>query len=99
MGRDRKPIENTDKPSGQLGQFLTAELERRGWSVEDFQKAMSVQKLDKSDDTIRTWLAGTNSPRLVELANIAAALGYKDWLAMLSACQKRLPANPKRIRK
>ena len=99
MGRDRKPIENTDKPSGQLGLFLTAELDRLGWTVDEFRTKLAAKKLAKSDDTIRTWLAGTNSPRITELANIAAALGYKNWLAMLSECQKRLPAIPKSFRK
>lgn len=99
MGRDRKPIENTDKPSGQLGLFLTAELDRLGWSVDEFRAKLAAKKLDKTDDTIRNWLAGTNSPRIPELAPIASALGYKNWVAMVSAIPQRVTANPKTSRK
>lgn len=99
VGRDRRPIQDPDKPAGQFGAFLDAELVRRGWSVDEFQKKLAAKKLDKTDDTIRNWLTGSNSPRIPELANIAAALGYDDWLAMLTACRKQLTASPKRIRK
>lgn len=91
MGKKRGATKNTDKPHGQFGWFLNSELERLDLSVAEFRLKLAGVELEKDHDTILTWLAGTNSPRMPELAHIARALGYKTWLDMLAELSKRLP--------
>lgn len=91
MGKKRGPTKNTDKPHGQFGLFLASELERHEWSVEEFRKKLASASLEKDGDTIRTWLNGSNGPRLSEMGEIATALGYKSWLDMVAAVFPTLP--------
>lgn len=76
-------------PGNELARFLTAELERRQLSGKDFYEALRAHGFTKTSlGTIYFWLDGTSTPRLNDLAIIASALGYKDWLALTAAVAK-----------
>jgi hypothetical protein len=76
-------------PIGDLAQYLDHELERRAWSAKTLWTEMQSHGFERGDDdTISKWLQGDSAPRLNDLAYLAKALGYKDWLAMMAAVHR-----------
>ena len=73
-------------PGHDLARFLDAELTKREWSANDLFKALQAQGFSKkNDDTVYKWVKGQSTPRLNDLATLAATLGYRDWFALIAA--------------
>lgn len=78
-------------PGHDLATYLDAELTRRNWSANDLFKALQEHGFTKKDDdTVYKWVKGQSTPRFNDLAPLAAALGLKDWFALVAAIKRHV---------
>lgn len=85
--RERKILEKT--PSNDVAQFLSSELDRRGWDVSEFCERLKAAGWKKNSvKTVYAWRSGTNQIPLDDLQFIALALGYGDWLGLAAAVKR-----------
>ena len=81
-------------PGYDLAAFLHAKLQSREWSANDLFKAMREHGFSKTDDdTVYKWVKGQSTPRLNDMHQLALALGYRDWFALVAAIERFTLAN------
>lgn len=87
VGRKRAPTKRVAKtPSAEVAQFLSAELDRRGWDVRDLYDRMKAAGWTRtSEKTIYAWRNGQNQIPFDDLIFVAKGLGYANWIALAVA--------------